>query len=110
MQKRDDPIPEDLLTHLRKKVVGFKSESMTHQMQLAKMVWEGGSKRRQHQHFQGAMSFTYTELNKAFGRGGFNAINTRLNFFVQTKNWSADKKFTKGYWFSEMVQRVRVHM
>lgn len=107
MQKRDDPIPEDLLTHLRKKVVGFKSESMTHQMQLAKMVWEGGSKRRQHQHFQGAMSFTYTELNKAFGRGGFNAINTRLNFFVQTKNWSADKKFTKGYWFSEMVQRVR---
>lgn len=107
MQKRDDPIPEDLMTHLRKKVAGFKSESVPHQMQLAKMVWEGGSKRRQHQHFQGAMSFTYTELNKTFGRGGFNAINTRLNFFVQTKNWSADKKFTKGYWFSEMVQRVR---
>lgn len=107
MQKRDDPIPEDLMTHLRKKVVGFKSESVPHQMQLAKMVWEGGSKRRQHQHFQGAMSFTYTELNRAFGRGGFDSINERLNFFVQTKNWSADRKFTKGYWFSDTVQRVR---
>jgi len=107
MQKRDDPIPEDLLNHLRKKVIGFKSESVPHQMQLAKMVWEGGSKRRQHQHFQGAMSFTYTELNKAFGRGGFDSINERLNFFAQTKNWSAERKFTKGYWFSDIVQKVR---
>lgn len=107
MQKRDDPIPEDLMTHLRKKVAGFKSESVPHQMQLAKMVWEGGSKRRQHQYFEGAMTFTYTELNKAFGRGGFDSINERLNFFVQTTNWSADRKFTKGYWFSDTVLQVR---
>lgn len=107
MQKRDDPIPEDLLTHLQKTVVGFKSESLPHQMRLARMVWDGGSKRRQHQYFKDAMSFTYTELDQAFGRGGFTAINERLSFFKQTKNWSADRKFTKGYWFSDIVQKSR---
>jgi hypothetical protein len=106
-QKKDNPIPEDLLTTLKQSVVGFRLESSEHQVQLAKMVWEGSSKRRQHKYFEGAMSFTYKELNNAFGRGGFNLVNERLNFFTQTKNWSAEKKLTRGYWFSDAVKKVR---
>ncbi|NYT79871.1 hypothetical protein H0A71_23220 [Alcaligenaceae bacterium] len=105
--KQDEYVLEDFLQHLQKTIPGFKREANSHQWELAKMVWEGGHKRRQHDKFEGAMSFHYKELEQAFGRTGFNVINARLGFFTVTENWSMDKGWTKGYWFSEAIAQAR---
>lgn len=105
--ERDDTIPEDLMLTLQKKIPGFKNEAPQHQWALTKMVWYGGSSRRQHAHFDEAMSFTYQELEQAFGRRGFGAINDRLRFFKVTDQWFRDRGQTKGYWFVDRVKQVR---
>ena len=93
--------------HMRKTVPGFVAESERHQFELSRMLWEAGSKRRQHNHFHNAFSFGYAELSESFGRGQFNELNERLGFFKQTDNWSMSDGWTKGYQFSEQIQVTR---
>ena len=111
MAKRTDTVPKDLVNHLCRTIPGFKRESLPNQCELARMVWHGSSKRRQHHHFAGAMSFGYEELAEAFGRnvsgGGFDAVNARVGFFEVTPNWSMSDGYTKGYKFSELVTQSR---
>lgn len=107
MAKRDDVVPEDLVIHLQRRIKGFKKEPVGIQMMLAKMIWVGGHKSKRHTQYEGAMSFTYQELYKAFGKGGFDEINKRLEMFDVTPNWSKDQGFTKAYWFTSKVQAAR---
>jgi len=111
MAKRTDTVPRDLVNHLCKTVPGFKRESLPHQCELARMVWHGSSRRRQHHRFVGAMSFGFEELAEAFGvtrnGSGFEAINTRLGFFDVTPNWSKDDGYTRGYNYSKIVTKSR---
>lgn len=101
--------------HLQKTIPGFKREAGSCQHALARMVWMGRTKRRRHPHFEDAMSFGYEELDEWFGRGQFKIINTRLGFFRVSDNWlyklqgshRTDENFTKGYWFTDMVQASR---
>ena len=101
--------------HLQKTIPGFKREADSCQHALARMVWMGRTKRRRHPHFEGAMSFGYEELEEWFGRGQFTAINDRLGFFRVSDNWHfkleggvrTDDNFTKGYWFTDLVQASR---
>ena len=112
---RQATVPEDLLVHLQKTIPGFRSESDRCQHALASMVWMGRTKRRRHPHYEGAMSFGYEELEEWFGRDQFDIINSRLPFFrvsdgwlykLQGSHWREDN-FTKGYWFTDMVQASR---
>jgi hypothetical protein len=115
MATRHETVPEDLLMHLQKTIPGFKREADSCQHALARMVWMGRTKRRRHPHFEGAMSFGYEELEDWFGRGQFTAINDRLGFFRVADNWlfkleggvRTDDNFTKGYWFTDLVQASR---
>lgn len=115
MAGRDETVPEDLLMHLQKSIPHFKSETTRCQYGLARMVWMGRTKRRRHPRFEGAMSFGYEELEDWFGRDQFKIINNRLNFFRVSDNWlyklaggvRTDDNFTKGYWFTDLVQEVR---
>ena len=101
--------------HLQKTIPGFKREADSCQHGLARMVWMGRTKRRRHPHFKGAMSFGYEELEDWFGRGQFTDINDRLAFFRVSDNWlyklkdtkRTDDNFTKGYWFTDLVQASR---
>ena len=101
--------------HLQKTIPGFKREADSCQHALARMVWMGRTKRRRHPHFEEAMSFGYEELEDWFGRGQFTAINDRLGFFRVSDNWlfkleggvRTDDNFTKGYWFTDLVQASR---
>ena len=101
--------------HLQKTISGFRREADSCQHALARMVWIGRTKRRRHPHFEGAMSFGYEELEDWFGRGQFTAINDRLGFFRVSDNWlfkleggvRTDDNFTKGYWFTDLVQASR---
>ena len=115
MATRHETVPEDLLMHLQKTIPGFKCEADSYQHALARMVWIGRTKRRRHPHFEGAMSFGYEELDEWFGRGKFPAINERLDFFRVSDHWlyklkdgqRSDENFTKGYWFTDLVQASR---
>ena len=101
--------------HLQKTIPGFKREIGSCQHALAKMVWMGCTKRRRHPKFEGAMSFGYEELEEWFGRDYFKAINERLDFFRVSDNWHfkfpggvrTDENYTKGYWFTDVVQASR---
>lgn len=101
--------------HLQKTIPHFKSEPARCQHALARMIWIGRTKLRRHPHFEGAMSFGYEELEKWFGRGQFKGINDRLQFFRVSDGWlykllgsrRHDENFTKGYWFTDLVQATR---
>ena len=101
--------------HLQKTIPGFKRETDRCQHALASMVWMGCTKHRRHPHFQGAMIFTYEELDEWFGRGQFKGVNDRLKFFRVSDNWlfklpvsvRTGDNFTKGYWFTDLAQEKR---
>jgi len=113
MAKRYLLVPEDFVHHLCKTIPGFKLETLPHQCELARMMWDGASKRRQHQHFEGAMSFHYVELAESFGENrqgattGFDPINARLKMFLVTPNYYKDDEYTRGYWFTELAHKAR---
>lgn len=100
MASRFETVPEDFLNHLGETIPGFNLESFQDRFELARMAWVGIDKTSQHSHFEDAMTFTYQDLDRAFGRSNFSAVNTRLCFFNRTSNWSRDKHFTRGYMFS----------
>ena len=101
--------------HLQKTIPDFRRETDACQYALARMVWMGRTKRRRHPHFKNAMSFGYEELSEWFGRGQFDQANKRLSFFRVSDNWLYKSQgshrnvenFTKGYWFTDMVQASR---
>jgi len=113
MAKRYLLVPEDFVNHLCKTIPGFKLVNRPHQCELARMMWDGSTKRRQHQHFDGAMSFHYVELAASFGENrlaadtGFDPINARLKMFDVTPNYSKDDGYTRGYWFTELAGKAR---
>lgn len=106
MARTDELIPKDFLVHLQTHISGLKEEKPAHQWELARMLWHGNNRRRIHTHHKGAVSFGYQELDKAFGRSGFKAINNRLGFFQKSTNYSKDEGFTFGYWMSDLVREV----
>lgn len=107
MGKRDDYVPGDFLDSLRNAVKGFARESMPHQMALALMAWNDGTKSRRHHHFKDQFSYTYQELRAAFGKGQFKAINSRVAMFKVTRQWSSEHRYTKGYRLTDGVQQCR---
>ena len=93
---KHDFIPQDFLQHLQVAVPGFAVERDGHQMAIARMLWSGFTKTREHSHFAGHLSFTFQELDKGFGRRKFELINSRLGLFSVTQ-WSTHSGYTKGY-------------
>lgn len=101
--------------HLQKSIPGFRRETGSCQHALARMVWMGRTKFRRHPHFVGAMRFGYEELDEWFGRGQFKVINARLDLFRVSDHWHykldgtarTDDNYTKGYWFTDLVQASR---
>lgn len=110
--------PWPLVKQLAKDVPCFKSEPLEVQAALAAMVWIGATKRRQHNVYDGYMSFHYKELAQAFG-GKWNEINQRLGFLevkdtgerlpwrFKPKGGAATDVHTKAWRFSPTVQASR---
>ena len=93
---RHDLVPKTFLLHLQTAIPGFAVARKAHQMAIAKMLWSGFTKFREHSHFLGHLTFTHKELDEIFGRRSFTTINSRLRLFNVTQ-WSADRGYTKGY-------------
>ena len=96
MGQRDEAIPADFMTHLRGHIRTLKSEPMPVQMSIARMLWYGSYRSREHVRYPDFQSFSHQELDEWFGRRKFKAINDRLGLFDIT-HWSWEGKFTKGY-------------
>jgi len=110
--------PWPLVKQLAKDVPGFKDEPEEVQAALAALVWIGATKRRQHNVYDGYMSFHYKELAQAFG-GKWNEINQRLGFLevkdtgerlpwrFNSKGGTATDVHTRVWRFSPTVQASR---
>ena len=101
---RDEMLPEDFVEHLRAHVEGFSVESERHQWHLALMAWQGSQKRRQHLTEPGAMTFSFEELEREFGRGKFASLFHRIDFFKRSAGWNFKAGITMAYWFSAQVR------
>lgn len=97
-------VPEDFVGHLRTHVEGLAAESERHQWHLALMAWLGSQKRRQHLTEPGAMTFSFEELEREFGRGKFAPLFHRLDFFKRSAGWNYKAGITMAYWFSAQVR------
>lgn len=106
MAGRDVFIPQDFIQNLRERVADFGRESQRDQWGMARMVWEGVQKRRQHRTEAGAMSFSAQEQDKLFGRGRFPSLLLRIDLFRRSSGWSKKDGTTRAYWFSAQVRRA----
>jgi len=104
---RDEHVPESLVRLLGREVRGFGKLDPRDQTNLAYLVWIEGQNRRAHRLFEGFRSFTYKELEKRFGRGGFKRINDAVGIFEVTPNWSKDQGATRGYRLTQAVRELK---
>jgi len=100
-------VPDDFIRTLRRKLPGFKKISDLHQRRLAIYIFYEGSPRRRHRKLDDWSTFGYRELERDFGRGGFKEINTMLNVFEVSPNWSMTKRETKAYKLTQQVAGIR---
>lgn len=107
MADRDEYVPESLLRALRRGVRGFGDLTAVHQSRMAYLIWTEGQSRRDHRRGDGYKTFTYKELERRFGRGGFNRINEVVPMFEVTPNWSKKNGTTKGYRLTEHMRGLK---
>jgi len=109
MAKRNYPVPTDFVRTLRREISDYKKLPVKHQRRLANFILKCGSWWSQHKnpYWQDCMTIHYKELERAFGRKGFERINEELNIFNTTPNWYRDRGQTKGYKLQPEVQRVK---
>ena len=113
MGSRNNYALESFIKTLRSKIAGFRGLDEKQQVTLARLIWEEGTWRREHRHEEGAMSISYLELEKSFGRGGFAAINSALNIFEVSPNWhwqqghNKARNATRTYRLTDAVREVK---
>ncbi len=99
-------IPRDFIETLRTHVAGFSALSVPEQWGLARMLWEGSQKRRQHRTEHNALTFSAEELEGHFGRGKFAELFARISLFTRSAGWSKDSKTTRAYWFTSQAREA----
>jgi len=111
--KRFSQLPENFLKYLRRNLAGFKQETKKTQLAVTEMILSAPSKFRVHSEVDGAARFGWQELERKFGRKGFDAVNGRLGLFHVEKDdigrdqWSYAKGTTKAYISTDKVSDLR---
>lgn len=104
---------ESFLLYLERHLPGFKSLSDEMRRRLGQMIFEAPSRYRAHSHVEGHARYSYIELERWFRRGGFNAINSRLDVFSVARDdqdrpaWSAVKGHTRAFKLTPHVADLR---
>jgi hypothetical protein len=81
MGKRAAYFVDGMVRMLRRVRPQFKRLESGPQHAIASMIWQASGKSREHSKYDGAVFFTFQELEKKFGRGAFLAINERMDLF-----------------------------
>jgi len=96
MGKRAAYFVDGMVRMLRRVRPQFKAEAPEIQHAIASLIWQASSRSREHSRYEGAVFFTYQELEKKFGRGALLAINERLEIFEVFRD-DYTKSHTRGY-------------
>jgi len=103
---RDRTINKPLLTAFQKHWPDFKSEPLEIQLSIIHTMRRAYHKRRQHKENEDAFYMTWQELEKEYGRGGFNAVNERLKLFHIVAEGSPLREVTKQYLLDDKADQI----
>jgi len=103
---RDRTINKPLLTAFQKQWPDFKSESLEIQLSLIHAMRRAYHKTRRHKENEDAFYMTWQELEKEYGRGGFNAVNERLKLFHILKRGSSFSGATNQYLLDDKADQI----
>jgi hypothetical protein len=105
-------LSEGFWRHLVRWLPGFKAEDEAIQLALTRMIFQAPARYRAHSHIEGAAWFSYQELERDFGRGGFGQVNARLGIFEVARDeqgretWSKGQERTKAYTLTPRVAEL----
>lgn len=101
MFQRNAIVLEGFVRHLDAHLPGFHGLKPTHQVSLAKLIFDSGDWRFNHNRYEGFSSFGCRELDHRFGRGQFNRINSEIGVFARTPSYffqpNSGQPSTYGY-------------
>jgi len=103
---RDRTINKPLLAAFQKHWPDFKSESLETQLSLIHTMRRAHHKRGQHRENENAFYMTWQELEKEFGRGGFNTVNDRLKLFHIDARGSPSRSVTNQYLLDDKADQI----
>lgn len=87
MFQRNAIVLEGFVRHLDAHLRGFQGLKPIHQVNLAKMIFDAGDWRFDHNRYEGYSSFGCRDLDQRFGRGQFNRINSEIVVFERTPSF-----------------------
>ncbi len=95
---------------------GFRLLNPQIQYSIAALIWQTSSRRRRHARYEGAVFFTFQELDKKFGRGQFLSLNSELDLF-DVFPYDCRDQHTRGYRLKpdllkaqhSMLKHIRTH-
>ena len=103
---KDRHINQPLLNAFKKEWSGFKDEKLETQITLIHCMRLGYLKKRWHKENPNAFFMTYQELEKDFGRKGFEEVNERLKLFLVFGTGSPGRGATRQYMLEEKADRI----
>jgi hypothetical protein len=111
MFQRNAQVLEGFVRHLGVHLPGFQGLKRPHQVSLAKMIFDSGDWRLNHNRYEGYSSFGCRELEQWFGRGQFNRINSELAIFERTVSFHFRPNYgqpsTYGYKLGFEVEAIK---
>jgi len=103
---RSITIEKPLVVAFQKGWPGFSEEEPETQISLIHAMRRAYHKRRQHKENEDAFYMTWQELEKEYGRGGFNEVNERLNLFHILKRGSSFTGVTNQYLVDNKADQI----
>lgn len=111
MFQRNAHVLEGFVRHLGAHLPGFQGLKQPHQVSLAKMIFDAGDWRFNHNRYAGYSSFGSRELEQWFGRGQFNRINAELAIFERSASFhfrpNGGLPSTYGYKLGSEVEAIK---
>jgi hypothetical protein len=87
----------------------FKHLAPDIQRNIASLIWQASSKRREHSAYPEAVFFTYQELDQKFGRAQFQLLNSELDLF-DVLPYDCKAQHTRGYKLKPDIQKAQHSM
>jgi hypothetical protein len=103
---REQAVPENFL-HTLVEWLPFAALTLSDQLQVARMIWEDGSKARVHHAVPSATSYSYKDLAQRFQRNRFNTINQTARVFDVGSSWSVRRGETRSFVLTPAYRQIK---
>ena len=107
--KQGEYFVEGMVQMLARVRPAYRSLAPDIQRSIAWVIWQASSRRREHAKYDGAVFFTYQELDQKFGRAQFLRLNSELELFdVFPYDYRGQQ--TRGYRLKPDIQKAQHNM